>query len=85
MLLFAKNEEINRWLAEHPVILGIGALLFGLIFVGLGVSALVTGRAPTKKGPDLKGGNAKAMAFVWLGFGVLCLLFALFKIVGGLH
>lgn len=84
MLLFARNEAANAWLSEHPLVLGAGAAVIGLILVGLGVSALVTGRAPSKRGPDLEGGNAKIMAFVWLGFGSLCLLFGAFKILSGL-
>jgi hypothetical protein len=84
MHLFARYEAANNWLAEHPLVLGGGAVVLGLILVGLGVWSLGTGRAPTKRGPDLEGGYAKAMAFVWLGFGALCLLFGLFKIVSGL-
>lgn len=84
MHLFARNEAANNWLADHPVALGVGAMLIGLILVGLGVSALRSGRAVTKRGPDLEGGQAKAMGFVWLGFGALCLLFGAFKIVSGL-
>jgi hypothetical protein len=82
--LFAKYEEANNWLTDHPVVLGAGAVVLGLILVGLGVWSLVTGHAPTKRGPDLEGGTAKAMGFVWLGFGALCLLFGCFKIVSGL-
>jgi hypothetical protein len=84
MLQFAKNEVANSWLADHPVVLGSGAVVLALVLVGLGVWSLITGRAPTKRGPDLEGNNATAMAFVWLGFGVLCLLFGLFKIVVGI-
>jgi hypothetical protein len=84
MHLFAKYEAENNWLTNHPVILGCGAVVLGLILVGLGVRSLLTGQSPTKRGPDLEGGNAKAMGFVWLGFGALCLLFGCFKIVSGL-
>jgi hypothetical protein len=82
--LFARNEEANNWLSDHPIVLGAGAILLGLTLVGLGVASLLTGRAPAKRGPDLEGGNAKIMAFVWLGFGGLCLLFGAFKIVTGI-
>lgn len=81
---FAKHEAANAWLADHPAALGSGAAVLGVILVLLGAWSLVTGRAPTKRGPELEGNNARAMAFVWLGFGVLCLLFGLFKMVTGL-
>jgi hypothetical protein len=84
MSLLARDEAANDWLADHPVALGAGAVVLGLVLVGLGVAALLSGRAPTKRGPDLEGGNARVMAFVWLGFGALCLLFGAFKIVAGL-
>lgn len=84
MIVFARNEEINRWLAEHPVILGLLALVLAIVLLAIGIVSLLTGRAPTKRGPDLEGGQAKAMAIVWLVAGGACLLFALFKIVTGL-
>ena len=84
MVPFARNEEINQWLADNPLVLGGGAVVLSLPFFALGVYALVTGVAPTKRGRNLKGSNAKVMAFVWLGFGGLVLLFGLFKIVTGL-
>jgi hypothetical protein len=84
MSFFARNEEINQWLADNPLVLGAGAVVLGLVLVGFGVYALVTKRAPTKRGPDLEGGHAVAMAVIWLVFGGLCLLFGAFKIVTGL-
>ena len=84
MILFARNEAANSWLAEHPEVVGAGALVFALIFIGLGAVALVTKKAPTNRGKDLEGGNAVVMGFVWLGFGALCLLFGLYKIASAL-
>ena len=60
MHFFAKNEEANAWLAEHPLVVGLVAIALGLALVGYGVYALVTGRAPTKRGRDLEGNNGKA-------------------------
>ena len=84
MILFARNEAANKFLAENPAILGGGALVFALVFFGLGVLALVTGKAPTKRGPDLEGGHAKLMAVIWLLAGSGCLLFGLYKIASAL-
>ncbi len=80
MPLFADvNDDINKWLTAHPLVLAAGAGVIGLILVGLGVSVFVTGKAVTKKGPDLEGRQATAMGVVWLFFGVLAIGFGLFK------
>lgn len=84
MQLLARNEEINQWLAEHPLVLGAGAVVLGLVLLGLGASALLTGRAKSKRGADLTGTNAKLMGVIWAVAGAVCLLFGLFKIVSGL-
>ena len=82
-MLFADlNDDIDKWLAAHPIVLGLLASAIAAILIGLGVSALRTGRAPTD-GADLEGGQAKAMGVVWLVFGVAALLFGLYKISQG--
>jgi MFS family permease len=74
-MLFARNEEINQWFDQNPLVLGGGAMVLALILIGVGVAALVTGQTRDKWGRKMKGMNAKV-----LGFGGLVLLFALFKI-----
>jgi len=79
-----QNEAINKWLSENPLVLGSGALVLGGILAGLGINALRSGEAVTKRGKKLKGTEAQMMGYVWLGFGVLAILFGLFKFVSGL-
>jgi hypothetical protein len=85
-LLFARrgNEAINKWLDENPLVLGGGAIVIGLVLLSLGIKAFRTGTATTKRGAELTGGQAKAMAMLWTGFGGLCLLFGLYKLAIGL-
>jgi len=82
--LLARNEEINRWLDEHPLVLGGGAAVIGLILAAYGVSALMTGKATDKWGRELQGGHAQFMGIIWLVFGAICLLFGGYKILVGL-
>lgn len=79
-MLFARNEAINQWLDQNPLVLGGGAILIALVLIGIGVSALVTGQTRDKWGRKMKGTNAQVLGAVWLGFGGLALLFGLFKI-----
>ena len=85
MNLFADiNDDINQWLSDNPIILGAGALIIGLILVGLGVAAFRSGKATLKNGEEVDGWQAKMMAYVWLIFGVLASLFGVYKIASGL-
>ena len=81
MFLFARgdNKEINEWLSKNPLVLGGGAIVLGLVLLGIGINALRTGQATTKRGTQLEGGQAVAMGWIWTGFGGLCLLFGVYK------
>lgn len=83
-LLGARNEALNKWLGENPLVLGGIAVAIGLVLVGLGASALMTGKATGKYGQQMEGNTAKMMGFVWAGFGSAAVLFGLFKIATGL-
>ncbi|MCY2968511.1 MAG: hypothetical protein NT069_33615 [Planctomycetota bacterium] len=81
--VFARNEAANKWLEEHPLVLGGGAIALGIVLTLLGVNALKTGKATTKWGQEVEGGSAKAMGVVWLVVGVGAILFGLYKIIAG--
>jgi hypothetical protein len=82
MPIFAKNEAANQWLAEHPWVLGGGALALGILLLAVGVLAVATGKAPAKRGPDLEGANAKVYGVILLVAGTGCSLFGLVKLAG---
>jgi len=84
MYLLARNEEINRWLGEHPTVLGGGAVLIGGLLLAFGVYALMTGRSQGKWGHQLEGPMAYLHGALLAGFGGLAILFGLYKIVVGL-
>jgi uncharacterized membrane protein len=81
MFLFARgdNREINKWLEENPLVLGGGAILIGVVLLLIGINAIKTQQATTKRGGQLEGGQAVAMGWIWTAFGGLCLLFGLYK------
>jgi hypothetical protein len=80
MPLLARNEEINQWLAENPAVLGGGALLLGLVLLGFGAKALMTGQSTGKYGYQFNGPMAYLHGAVLAGFGGLCVLFGLYKV-----
>lgn len=82
-LLAQRNEEINSWLGEHPVVLGLIFLVIGAVVGGWGLNELRTGVAYSKRGKELSGDTAKAMAIVRIVAGAGCILFALYKIFLG--
>lgn len=83
--LFAASEaEINQWLEQNPLVLGGIALLIGLVLLGFGVKALLTGVSHSKWGTEFNGPMAHLHGIILTGFGGLVILFALYKIVVGL-
>lgn len=82
--LLARNEEINKWLGEHPAILGAIALVLGLALLGFGISALVTGQSRGKYGREMKGSTAYVHGAILAVAGVGCVLFALYQLISAL-
>lgn len=81
--LIADNEEINRWLGENPMILGLLFLVIGLVLAGWGLYELSKGVARSKYGRVVEGTQGKILAIIRIAGGAVCILFALYKIVLG--
>jgi len=58
------NEAANKWLSEHPMVLGIIFFVLGAAILGWGIYEIRTGVAHGKRGKQMTGGTAKAMAVV---------------------
>ena len=80
MTLLARNEEMNKWLAENPAVLGGGAMAIGVVLLGIGIVALMTGKSTSKHGHKLEGPMAYLHGAIMAGFGALCTLFGLYKL-----
>lgn len=84
IVLFAdRNDEINKWLAENPLVLGLMFLLIGVVVGGWGLYELQSGVSYSKRGKALTGDTARILAIVRIVGGALCILFALYKLVVG--
>jgi hypothetical protein len=84
MFLLARNEEINKWLDEHPAVLGAGAIALGGLLLAFGIRALLTGRSHAKYGIELQGPVAYAHGGVLALIGGGIVLFGLYKLVTGI-
>ena len=84
LMLFAdRNEEINQWLDQHPLVLGLCAIALGAVIGGWGLYELKSGTSYDKKGRKLEGGAGKAASIIRIVFGAAIILFGLYKMIGG--
>lgn len=83
-LLFAdRNDEINAWLGEHPMVLGLCSIALGAAIGGWGLYELKTGVSYDKRGRKMEGGAGQAMTIIRLVVGGLIILFGLYKMLAG--
>ncbi len=83
ILLAQRNKEINSWLDQHPLVLGGIFLAIGAVVGGWGLYEIKTGTAHSKRGKELKGTEAKALAIVRIVAGAGCVLFGAYKALFG--
>lgn len=81
--VLARNEAINQWLNEHPLVLGAGALLIGLVVAGFGIKELMTGVSKDKFGNVLKGGYGKSISIIRVLLGAGFAIFGLYRLIAG--
>lgn len=77
------DSPANRWLSEHPLVLGLLFLAIGGALLISGVVALRSGVTHDKWGNELRGGLGQSISLLRLVAGVGLCIFAIYKIIGG--
>ena len=78
-----RHDEANKWLDQHPMMLGSIALVFGPGLIAYGIYSLSQGVTRDKRGRKMTGGAAQAMSIIRLVAGVGCAGFGLYKMIAG--
>ena len=82
-LLADASDDINRWLEENPLVLGLIFILIGLAVGGWGIYELRKGVSYDKRGREVSGGMGKTLAIIRLVVGGGCIVFGLFRMLAG--
>jgi hypothetical protein len=77
------NSPTNRWLAAHPLVLGLLFLAIGGALLGSGYCELRQGVSHDRYGNEIRGGMAKFLALFRIVAGAGLCVFALYKMVAG--
>ncbi|MCA9184375.1 MAG: hypothetical protein R3E01_25665 [Pirellulaceae bacterium] len=71
-----RDSSANRWLREHPLVLGGFTGVIGLLLLFYGISGLKSGSPRGKFGVQLTGGAATVTSMIRLIMGIGLLIFA---------
>lgn len=77
------NSPTNRWLNEHPAVLGAGSLAIGGLLAFTGYHGLRKGETTDKYGIKLKGGIGMLTSVLRLGAGIALCGFGVYKVIAG--
>ncbi len=82
-LLLARNEELNKWLGEHPMVLGGIFVALGLALGGSGIYESRTGVTRDKYGNVVTGAWGKMLTNIRILGGIACIAFGVYKLIIG--
>jgi len=78
--LLARNEAMNRWLAENPLVMAAIFGVLGVVLLVIGALNFMTGRATGKWGSQHSGGTALFLAAIRVVGGIVCIGVALYSL-----
>jgi len=77
------NSPINKWLNENPLILGLIAIMIGIMLAGSGAYELRKGVTHDKYGIEIKGGLGRMTSILRIVMGVAACGFGVYKMIAG--
>ena len=77
------NSPINQWLNENPFVLGLLALIIGIVLAGSGIYELRNGVSRDKSGNEIKGSLGKFTSIVRIVIGTAACVFGAHKMISG--
>jgi hypothetical protein len=78
--LLARNEEMNKWLNDNPLVMAAIFGVLGLVLLFIGARSLITGQATGKWGTQHEGGMAMFLGGVRVLGGIVSLGVALYSL-----
>ena len=82
-LVLARNEAINKWLSEHPAVLGGIFAALGLVLAGAGVYEIQAGVTRDKYGNVVTGSWGRLLSNIRVLGGIGAFGFGLYKLIMG--
>ncbi|PQO36663.1 hypothetical protein [Blastopirellula marina] len=83
LLLADAKDDFNRYLDEHPMVLGAAALVLGLLVAGWGTISLITGKTRDNYGRKMEGAWVPVVALFRIFFGCAAVVFGIYKMIVG--
>ena len=80
-LPLGQQSEHDKWLEQHPTVLGGGALLIGLVLLASGIYELRTGVTRGKYGEVLRGSWGTFNSILRIVGGAVACVFGLYKML----
>ena len=76
--LLARNEALNKWLSDNPLIVTVIAAVLAAVLIVSGIRGIQSGKAGDKYGFQYTGGTATAINVIRIAGGIIFVFIALY-------